>query len=200
VGVSPTDWPGTVALLDPKRAKKGDDLGSPVLRAMRTCMQRDGAASITPTGLAKVRAHTRKKGFTPENSARKVNTAASHLCAWVVSFEDYAARAAKVRNRGTRMLETTAGAIAICEAGPPGGQLAVLLHGTHGQKLEWRYLWPTLHHYGYRTVAMDMPGHAESPGKPLGKTGANSRGRVCHFKSSDIHMNMLNNSYDCVYL
>eukprot|EP01051_Picozoa_sp_SAG22_P006228 SAG22_NODE_401_length_11080_cov_18.258082_3_plen_168_part_00 len=78
----------------------------------------------------------------------KSSSVCAGLAKWVLAFYRCAAKAAELRVSGELELSTAAGTIAVRMAGPENGPLALLLHGTHGEKYEWQYLWPVLHKYG----------------------------------------------------
>ena len=91
-------------------------------------------------------------------TAAKSSILVSHVTRWVLAVYEVAMAVHTLRESGEKELATTAGPISVIMTGPVDGPLAILLHGTHGEKYEWQYVWPVLHHYGYRTVAIDMPG------------------------------------------
>lgn len=55
----------------------------------------------------------------------------------------------------------------VCEGDASPKGVALLLHGSPSDATSWEWLFPALLHSGYRTVAVDMPGCGQSPGKQL---------------------------------
>ena len=52
------------------------------------------------------------------------------------------------------------------ESGPVGGRSCVLIHGFTGSVAEWSTVIPMLNDLGWRTLAIDCPGHGRSASPP----------------------------------
>lgn len=78
---------------------------------------------------------------------------------------------ARAALEGGRLVTLPDGDLHVYEAGPPGGQPVLLLHGFMTSAYTWRGVYPALAR-DYRTILVDLPGSGLSPGPRPGAWSA----------------------------
>jgi haloalkane dehalogenase len=66
--------------------------------------------------------------------------------------------------------------VRVLESGPADGEAVLLVHGWGGCVYSFAELIPALNHAGFRTVALDLPGHGLSD-KPVDESHTIRRAR-----------------------
>lgn len=67
--------------------------------------------------------------------------------------------------------------VRVLESGPPDGEAVLLVHGWGGCVYSFAELIPALNHAGFRTIALDLPGHGLSD-KPLEESWYTTRALI----------------------